>query len=177
MHMYLHFNLGTPLTSDKVMVMVPVLPEGLIGKLLFVTMFLFAKQFMYTFWFVSTGCWFQWQHCDKWYVVCTGARFEWAKRKFQTPNNLDIQPMNYIISRLLPSREKVKTKLKTSCPNKIQVDNVVLGIYGTVNAQCKLVWITIVVLHSSMHSPASLSAHLWATCSQFWKILRVHYGS
>jgi len=102
------------------MLMAPVLPEGWIGKLVSLNMYLCQKQYLYLFRNVSAFTRYQWPNCESWKFVCTCARVRWATAIFQTPNRIDWRPMNLILSWLLLSSQKSKCKLETTQQNLSQ---------------------------------------------------------
>jgi len=70
---------------------------------------------------------------------------------FQTPNRIDWQPLNMILSCRLLSSQKTQTKLESKLPNKIEVSDIEWVIDDVVEVQREPGWLVTIMLHSYMH--------------------------
>ena len=85
--------------------------------------------------------------------------------------------MNSISAGLLVTSKKAKAKLVTKFSKKVLVSDVIRVIEEVVSAQYNFVWMTNIMLHSSVYPTASLSAQTWFIRLRFSQLLMVRHGN
>jgi len=142
--------------SDEHIVLVRRSSVHFLHNMWLLTTYLRKTWLVYRFWYVADRFWFQWLQSKTWQFVCACARVIPAIRMFQTPNRVDWQLINAISSCLLQISENAQFKLEIIFTNKVSLSDGTQVIEGVVNAQRESVWMTTIMLHSSIHPTISL---------------------